>query len=98
MTGPLDLWPDFDEFGDVKSPKAVIDEAGKGLTVKTGGKLRFLSGPADIGEDNQVRLRFGLYVPNLRYSYPFMQVRFDIKQMYPVTLVRTGHEEVAAYD
>jgi len=83
---PENLWPDFDIAGAPRSPKAVIQEAGDGLSVKTRGLIKFTAMPMLI-KDDKVTVRFNLFVRDLTYSYPFLTVSFAVNPVYPVSLV-----------
>ena len=94
---PNNLWPDF-AFGNLlRSPKAVIDEAGAGLESKTNGLVKFYTSGASI-KNNIVEVRCSLYAPFLSYHFPFLRAQFGITQTYPVSLNADQISEVIAKD
>jgi hypothetical protein len=92
------LWPDFNAGQMPRSPKAVIEAAGRGLKEKTGGLVQFTQlGTASI-KDNDAQVAFSLYSQPLSYHYPFMRARFAVSSLYPVTVVADKMPEVVAND
>lgn len=89
------LWPDFDKVQAPRSPKAVIEEAGGGLHVKTNGVVRFYPLSTSI-KDEKVVVAYSLYSPSLSYHFPFLRVTFAIEPVYPVTIVADKLPEVIA--
>jgi hypothetical protein len=81
------LWPDFDSAQTPRSPKAVVEEAGRGLGKKTNGIVSFTQLGITSIQNGEVGVEFGRYTPVLNYTYPFLRLRFDIESMYPVTLI-----------
>lgn len=80
------LWPDFELADSLPTPKSIIEDAGKGLTEKTGSLVHFYTkGVTFSGET--ATMNCSLYAPRLNYMYPFMTVRFPMKQLYPVQLI-----------
>jgi len=82
---PTNLWPDFEDANLPRSPKAVVEEAGAGLSKKTRELVRFSTEPARIS-GAEVGVSFALYVPSLLYHFPFMRITFPIGGMYPVKI------------
>lgn len=91
------LWPDFDLSKGPRSPKSVIESAGKGLEEKTKGTVHFYSRGATINKDSVVA-SFALMVPALSYMFPFLQAKFAVSVPYPVTVVAHQREDVVAKD
>src|SRR4051812_34609008 len=81
------LWPDFHfEEGEVRSPKSVIKEAGRGLDEKTDHIVRFYTMHSAI-DSSTAELTFSFYVRNLNYHFPFMRVSFAVDTFYPVRII-----------
>lgn len=91
------LWPDFDSTQTIRSPKAVVEEAGEGLGDKTNGIVSFISGGTSIN-GNRVEVSFSLYTPALLYSFPFLRLKFGIDSMYPVTVIADKMGDAIAND
>jgi hypothetical protein len=91
------LWPDFDIGQTTRSPKTVIEEAGRGLEKKTKGLVEFYRTNLSI-RDNKVEALFSLYTPSLGYHFPFMRAQFAVDPVYPVTVVADKMTDVVAND
>lgn len=91
------LWPDFDVGQAPRSPKAVIEEAGGGLELKTGGAVQFWTTHTSL-KDDKVDVAFSLYTPALSYHFPFLRARFAVERFYPVTIVADKMADVVAND
>ena len=89
------LWPDFKVEPKTRSPKAVIEELGKGLEEKTGSAVRFSFSGTSIKGD-QVRSAFSLYSPRLGYGYPFLRAIFPVDKFYPVRVIADKVDEITA--
>jgi hypothetical protein len=94
---PTNLWPDFDRVQTPRSPKAVVAQAGAGLSDKTMGLVTFFSGTASV-KDGMVEVDCSLWVPALMYHYPFLRLRFGVDPMYPVTVIASGMSDTKAKD
>ena len=84
----INLWPDFDKVQASRSPKAVIEEAGGGLHVKTNGVVRFYPLSTSI-KDEKGEVVYSLYTQLLRYHFPFLRATFALEPAYPVTISPT---------
>jgi len=89
------LWPDFDVGGAPRSPKAVIEEAGRGLEKKTNGLVIFFSMGVSI-KGIEVDATFSLYTRALPYHFPFLRAKFAVEPVYPVTIIADKMKEVVA--
>jgi hypothetical protein len=87
------VWPEFELVQNPPSPKTIIEELGAGLRERTKGAVQFYPGKTTIVGD-EVKLSFNLYVPNLRYMFPFMQAKFSLQNSYPVTLTPDKIDEI----
>jgi hypothetical protein len=89
------LWPEFELAENLRSPKTIIAEHVAGLRERTEGLVGF-SRPRTHITGEEVTLSFDLYAPTLRYSFPFLQVRFSIQNNYPVRLIADKMDEFTA--
>lgn len=90
------LWPDFEIGQAPRSPKAVIQQAGRGLREKTNGLVQFVTSPAII-RGNRIDVEYKLYAPPpMSFSYPFLRARFAFDADYPVTLVADKMDDIVA--
>jgi hypothetical protein len=92
------LWPDFDSAQAPRSPKAVVEHAGKGLSQKTKGIVVFTMFLTPTIRSNEVEVGFSLYVQSLMYHFPFLRIRFGIESMYPVKVIADRMTEAVAND
>ena len=83
---PTNMWPDFEDTKLPRSPKAVVEDAGKGLKDKTRGMVVFSADAARIN-GGEVVVAFNLFVPALIYQFPFMRIMFPLSTMYPVKVI-----------
>ncbi len=91
------LWPDFDVGKAPRSPKSVIEEAGKGLLERTRGLVEFYRMDLSI-KNNNVEASYSLYAGSLRYHFPFLRAKFAVDPVYPVTVVADKLADVVAKD
>jgi hypothetical protein len=91
------LWPDFDIGQVPRSPKTVIEDAGRGLEKKTRGMVQFYTMGISI-KDNKVEVSFSLYSRTLGYHFPFLRAKFEVEPIYPVTVVTDKMADVVAND
>ena len=92
------LWPDFDSAQTPRSPKAVVEQAGRGLSKKTKGIVDFTMFLIPSIQNNQVEVGFSLYVRSLSYHFPFLRIRFGVESMYPVKVIADKMTEAVAND
>ncbi len=91
------LWPDFNIGQVPRSPKAVIEEAGRGLEEKTDGMVKFWTMSTSI-QENEVKVQFSLYSRKLSYHFPFMRAEFLVESGYPVRVVADKMKDIVAND
>lgn len=80
------LWPNFDSSNQPRSPKAVVEEAGRGLAEKTKRLVQFTQNTNTAIKDDRVDIGYALFSPILLYKYPFMRINFGIEKMYPTKI------------
>jgi hypothetical protein len=80
-----------------RSPKAVVEEAGKGLGEKTHGTVTFYTQATSI-HGTTVKVGFSLYAPALSYMFPFLRLEFDIQSIYPVVVITDKMDDAVAKD
>ncbi len=93
---PVNLWPDF-EGAKIRTPKAVVEEAGGGLEKKTLGLVIFKQSSMAIRND-KVSVSYSLYVPRLVYLFPFMRIEFGVEASYPVRVIMDKMDDALAKD
>ena len=94
---PINLWPNFDVGQAPRSPKSVTEEAGSGLSERTGGRIAFWTLGTSMNHA-LVDVEFSLYVPTLQYHYPFMRIQFAVNHFYPVRIFADNSQEITASD
>jgi hypothetical protein len=91
------MWPNFETAQTSRSPKTVIEEAGRGLAERTKGVVRFYTLSTSIKNDN-VEVAFSLYTQALSYHFPFLRAIFAVDPVYPVKVVPDKMPEAVAND
>lgn len=95
-----DLWPDFTIEPKPRGVRQILEEAGRGLKEKTKGLVTFMVHRAeDRGSPLfPFRYRCDLYVENLDYAFPLLDVNVSINGGFPVGVVTTTTETRAAHN